>query len=51
MENWYFIFSTKFLFIYFIYLFFWWDWGLNSGLHAYKEGALLLEPHLWSVLL
>jgi hypothetical protein len=24
---------------------------LNSGLHAYKAGALLLEPHLQSILL
>jgi hypothetical protein len=32
----------------FIYLFiyFWWDWGLNSGLCTYKAGGLLLEPHL-----
>jgi hypothetical protein len=31
-----------------IYLFsyFWWNWGWNSWLHA-----LLLEPHLWSILL
>jgi hypothetical protein len=27
-------------------LFFWCYWGLNSGLHAYKEGTLLLEPCL-----
>jgi hypothetical protein len=32
-------------------LFFWWDWGLNSGLHACKGGTLLLEPHLQSILL
>jgi hypothetical protein len=31
---------------FFIYLFFWWDWGLNSGLCACKVGSLLLEPHL-----
>jgi hypothetical protein len=29
--------------IYFVY---WWDSGLNSGLCAYKAGALLLEQHL-----
>jgi hypothetical protein len=27
--------------------FFLWDWSLNSGLHACKEGALLLKLHLW----
>jgi hypothetical protein len=32
-------------------LFFWWDWGLNSGLHIYKVKALLLESHLQSILL
>jgi hypothetical protein len=38
-----------YLFIYlFIYL---WDWDLNSGLCYCKGGALLLEPHLWSILL
>jgi hypothetical protein len=30
----------------FIYYLFWWDRGLNSGLHACKAGVLLLEPHL-----
>jgi hypothetical protein len=25
--------------------FFWWDWGLNSGLWAWKAGTLLLKPH------
>jgi hypothetical protein len=30
--------------------FFGWDWGLNSGLHTCKVGALLLELHLQSVL-
>jgi hypothetical protein len=30
---------------------FWWDWGLNSGLHNYKASALLLKPSLWSILL
>jgi hypothetical protein len=34
-----------------LHLFFWWDWGLNSGLCAGKAGALLLEPHLQSILL
>jgi hypothetical protein len=34
----------------FIYLFFWRDWGLNSELHALKEGVLPLEPHLQSIL-
>jgi hypothetical protein len=33
------------------YLFFWWDWYLNSGLHDCKAGALPLEPHLQSILL
>jgi hypothetical protein len=28
-----------------------WDRGLNSGLHACKAGALLLQPHLQSILL
>jgi hypothetical protein len=31
------------------FVLFWWDWGLNSWLHACK--ALLLEPHLESILL
>jgi hypothetical protein len=26
-------------------------WGLNSRLHVYKAGALLLEPNLHSILL
>jgi hypothetical protein len=30
---------------------FWWGWGLNSGLCGCKAGALLLEPHLQSILL
>jgi hypothetical protein len=29
----------------FLVLFFWWDWGLNSGLQACKAGALLLKSH------
>jgi hypothetical protein len=28
-----------------------WDWGLNSGLHIFKAGTLLLEPYLQSILL
>jgi hypothetical protein len=28
-----------------------WDWGLNSGLWAYKAGALPLESHLQSILI
>jgi hypothetical protein len=28
-----------------------WDWSLNTGFHACKVGALLLEPHLQSILL
>jgi hypothetical protein len=28
-----------------------WDKDLNSGLHAYKAGTLLLESHLKSILL
>jgi hypothetical protein len=35
----------------FIHFFFWWDWGLKSGIHTYKAGILLLEPHLQSILL
>jgi hypothetical protein len=27
------------------FFFFWWDWGLNSGLWAWKAGTLLLKPH------
>jgi hypothetical protein len=34
--------------ILFIYLFMCLGLGLNSGLHAYKAGILLLEPHLQS---
>jgi hypothetical protein len=30
---------------------FWWDWALNSGLCTCKAGALLLKPHLQSILL
>jgi hypothetical protein len=30
--------------------FFWWDWGLNSGLCICKAGALQLEPHFQSIL-
>jgi hypothetical protein len=41
---------TKFTILIF-YLFFWWDWGLTSGLHTCKVGTLLLEPHLQSILL
>jgi hypothetical protein len=28
-----------------------WDWGVNSGLHAYKSIALQLESYLQSILL
>jgi hypothetical protein len=28
---------------------FWWDRGFDSGVHACRAGALLLEPHLWSI--
>jgi hypothetical protein len=31
----------------FIYLL--WAWGLDSELHAYKAGVLLLESHLQSI--
>jgi hypothetical protein len=31
---------------FFFFFFFWWDYGLNSGLHAYKAGAIPLEPQL-----
>jgi hypothetical protein len=34
--------GLKFLLI----LFFWWDWGLNSGLRVCKAGTVLFEPHL-----
>jgi hypothetical protein len=27
------------------WIFFWWDWALNSGLHTCKAGGLLLEPY------
>jgi hypothetical protein len=32
----------------FFFFFFCWDWSLNSGLHSYKTGTLLLEPCLQS---
>jgi hypothetical protein len=35
----------------YLFLFFWWDWSLNSELHTCKTGALPLEPHLQSLLL
>jgi hypothetical protein len=34
-----------------LFPFFWWDWGLNSGLCTCKAGAVPLEPHLHSILL
>jgi hypothetical protein len=35
----------------FLLLFFRWNWGLNSGLHTHKAGALPLCPlHLQSIL-
>jgi hypothetical protein len=37
------IFSTDYLFIYF-----WWDWGLNSQLCMCKADALWFQPHLQS---
>jgi hypothetical protein len=36
---------------YSFFLFFWWDWDLNSGLHAWKTNSLLLEPYFHSILL
>jgi hypothetical protein len=33
------------------FFFFWWDWGLNSGLCSCKAGILPLEPLLQSILL
>jgi hypothetical protein len=30
------------------FLFFWWGWGLNSGLYAYKAGALPVQVCLVS---
>jgi hypothetical protein len=40
----------------FNFFFFWWDWGLNSGLHVCKAGAhkasiLSPEPHSQFILL
>jgi hypothetical protein len=35
----------------FFFFFFLMGLGLNSGFHAYKVGALLLEPSLQSILL
>jgi hypothetical protein len=32
-------------------LFFWWEWGLNSGLCTCKACTLPLEPHLQSIFL
>jgi hypothetical protein len=37
--------------LYFITDFFLVELGLNSGICAYKAGALLLEPHFQSILL
>jgi hypothetical protein len=34
-----------------VFFLFFWDWGLNSGLHAYKTGILLLRVCLQSILL
>jgi hypothetical protein len=31
------------------FFFFWWDWGLNSGLHACNVGILPIEPYLQSI--
>jgi hypothetical protein len=31
--------------------FFWWDWSLNSGLHACTVGTVQLEPHLQVIFL
>jgi hypothetical protein len=39
------------LFLFLLIFFFWYDWGLNSGVHVYKAGTLLLEPQLQSILL
>jgi hypothetical protein len=36
---------------FFVVLFFWWNWPLNSGLHTCKEGILPLEPHFQPFLL
>jgi hypothetical protein len=33
------------------WIFFWWDWGLNSGLQAYKADTSWLEPHFLFILL
>jgi hypothetical protein len=45
----YFISGDGFWFLFFS--FFGWEWNLNSGLYTYKAGALLLEPHVQSILL
>jgi hypothetical protein len=34
-----------------LFFFFWWNWGLDSGLCTCRVGTLLLDPHLQSVLL
>jgi hypothetical protein len=34
-----------------VFVCFWWDWGLNSGLWACKTGASQLKPHLQFILL
>jgi hypothetical protein len=43
--------DVSFFLIYLFIYFFWWDWSLNSVLCTCKAGALLLEPHLKSILL
>jgi hypothetical protein len=46
------IFFIAFGFLVFCFCWvFWWDRDLNSGLHTGKTGALLLEPHLQSIIL
>jgi hypothetical protein len=34
-----------------VFFFFWWEWGLNSGIHACKAGALPLKSHIQFILL
>jgi hypothetical protein len=41
--------QLKFTAYFKLFFFFLWYWGLNSGLHAYYTGAVLLELHLWSI--
>jgi hypothetical protein len=37
--------------VHILFLFVWWDWDLNSGLHPCKAGAVPLELHCQSIFL